>query len=101
MKRRVYDGTEKTRMATIVLRGTTSNHLDDLERAIHDGVNVVKSILKDPRLVPSAWASELELAKRVEIYGSGLKGLSQHAKNMGKRWRLYLGRWVDERGTKC
>jgi T-complex protein 1 subunit theta len=74
-----YDGTEKTRMATIVLRGATSNHLDDLERAIDDGVNVVKSILKDPRLVPGAGASELELAKRVEIYGSGLKGLNQHA----------------------
>jgi chaperonin GroEL (HSP60 family) len=50
MRRRVYAGTEKTIMATIVLRSTTSNHLDDLERAIDDGVNVVKSILKDPRL---------------------------------------------------
>jgi chaperonin GroEL (HSP60 family) len=70
---------EKTRTATIVLRGATSNHLDDLERAIDDGVNVIKSLMKDPRLVPGAGASELELAKRVEVYGSGLKGLSQHA----------------------
>jgi T-complex protein 1 subunit theta len=70
---------EKTKTATIVLRGATSNRLDDLERAIDDGVNVIKSLLKDPRLVPGAGASELELAKRVEVYGSGLKGLSQHA----------------------
>jgi T-complex protein 1 subunit theta len=70
---------EKTRTATIVLRGATSNHLDDLERAIDDGVNVIKSLMKDPRLVPGAGATELELAKRVEVYGSGLKGLSQHA----------------------
>ena len=34
---------EKTRTATIVLRGATSNHLDDLERAIDDGVNVIKA----------------------------------------------------------
>ncbi|KII95416.1 hypothetical protein PLICRDRAFT_693635 [Plicaturopsis crispa FD-325 SS-3] len=75
-----FDGKgEKTRTATIVLRGATSNHLDDLERAIDDGVNVIKSLLKDARLVPGAGASELELAKRVEVYGSGLKGLSQHA----------------------
>lgn len=72
-------GGEKTRTATIVLRGATSNHLDDLERAIDDGVNVIKSLIKDPRLVPGAGSSELELAKRVDLYGSGLKGLSQHA----------------------
>lgn len=70
---------EKTRTATIVLRGATSNHLDDLERAIDDGVNVIKSLMKDARLVPGAGATELELAKRVEVYGSGLKGLAQHA----------------------
>ena len=69
---------EKTRTATIVLRGATSNHLDDLERAIDDGVNVIKGLMKDPRLVPGAGATEVELSKRVEVYGSGLKGLSQH-----------------------
>jgi len=75
-----YDGqAAKTRTATIVLRGATSNHLDDLERAVDDGVNVIKSLLKDARLVPGAGAAELELAKRVEAYGSGLKGLAQHA----------------------
>jgi len=72
-------GEEKTRTATIVLRGATQNHLDDLERAIDDGVNVIKSLMKDQKLVPGAGATELELAKRIEVYGSGLKGLSQHA----------------------
>ncbi|KAF6748613.1 chaperonin Cpn60/TCP-1 family [Ephemerocybe angulata] len=70
---------EKTKTATIVLRGATSNRLDDLERAIDDGVNVIKSLMKDPRLVPGAGATELELAKRVDTYGRGLKGLSQHS----------------------
>jgi len=70
---------EKTRTATVVLRGATSNHLDDLERAIDDGVNVIKSLIKDPRMVPGAGASEMELAKRIDAYGSGMKGLSQHA----------------------
>ena len=70
---------EKTRTATIVLRGATANHLDDLERAIDDGVNVIKGLIKDARLVPGAGAAELELAKRVEAYGSTLKGLAQHA----------------------
>ncbi|KAJ8490116.1 hypothetical protein ONZ51_g2497 [Trametes cubensis] len=78
---------EKTRTATIVLRGATQNRLDDLERAVDDGVNVIKALLKDPRLVPGAGATELELAKRVEAYGSGLKGLSQHAV---RRWAQAL-----------
>jgi len=69
---------EKTRTATIVLRGATTNNLDDLERAIDDGVNVIKSLIKDPRLVSGAGATEMELAKKVDAYGSTLKGLSQH-----------------------
>ncbi|KAF8920002.1 T-complex protein 1 [Mucidula mucida] len=69
----------RSRMATIVLRGATANHLDDLERAVDDGVNVIKSLMKDERLVPGAGASELELAKRIEVYGNSLKGLAQHA----------------------
>ncbi|KAI0644997.1 T-complex protein 1 [Trametes meyenii] len=78
---------EKTRTATIVLRGATQNRLDDLERAVDDGVNVIKALLKDPRLVPGAGATELELARRVEVYGAGLKGLSQHAV---RRWAQAL-----------
>lgn len=78
---------EKTRTATIVLRGATSNNLDDLERAVDDGVNVIKALLKDGRLVAGAGATELELAKRVDTYGAGLKGLSQHGV---RRWATAL-----------
>jgi T-complex protein 1 subunit theta len=69
----------KTRTSTIVLRGATQNHLDDLERAVDDGVASLKALLKDPRLVPGAGATELALAGRVETYGAGLRGLAQHA----------------------
>jgi T-complex protein 1 subunit theta len=37
---------EETQTVSIVLRGATLNMLDDLERAIEDGVNVVKSLTK-------------------------------------------------------
>jgi len=36
-------------------------------------------LVKDARMVPGAGATEIELAKRVESYGAGLKGLNQHA----------------------
>ncbi|KAI5889844.1 T-complex protein 1 [Schizophyllum commune H4-8] len=70
---------EPTRTATVLLRGATANRLDDLERAVDDGVNVLKALLKDGRLVPGAGAAELELARRVDTYGAGLRGLAQHA----------------------
>ena len=34
---------EKTKAATVVLRCATANRLDDLERAVDGGVNVIKS----------------------------------------------------------
>ncbi|KAL8283198.1 hypothetical protein RQP46_005976 [Phenoliferia psychrophenolica] len=70
---------EATRTATVVVRGATTNQMDDVERAIDDGVNVVKGILKDARLVAGAGATELELAKRIAEYGEKTPGLAQHA----------------------
>jgi T-complex protein 1 subunit theta len=70
---------EITRTATIVLRGATQNYLDDLERAIDDGVSVIKAITKDSRLVVGAGATEMELLKRVLAIGEKTPGLLQHS----------------------
>jgi len=71
--------TAVTRTATIVLRGATQNHLDDVERAIDDGVNVIKAVTKDPRLVPGAGATEMQLIERVSAYADKTPGLPQYA----------------------
>ena len=52
-------------MATIVLRGSTTSMLDDLERAIDDGVNTIKTLCRDGRMVPGAGATEINLAKKI------------------------------------
>ena len=70
---------EATRTATLVLRGATQNHLDDVERAVDDGVNVVKAITKDARLVPGAGATETQLVERITAFGEKTSGLSQYA----------------------
>jgi T-complex protein 1 subunit theta len=74
---------EKTRTATIVLRGATANYLDDLERSLDDGINTVRILMRDGRLVPGAGASEIELANRVTSFGGKTAGLAQHSI---KRW---------------
>ncbi|KAF5473658.1 hypothetical protein F2P56_010257 [Juglans regia] len=53
-------------IATVILRGSTDSILDDLERAIDDGVNTYKAMCRDSRIVPGAAASEIELARRVK-----------------------------------
>ena len=70
---------EQTRTATLVLRGATQNHLDDIERAVEDGVNVIKAITKDTRLLAGAGAAEMELVERVSAYGEKTPGLAQHS----------------------
>ncbi|KAK5162477.1 T-complex protein 1 subunit theta [Oleoguttula sp. CCFEE 6159] len=70
---------EATRTATLVLRGATANHLDDIERAVDDGVNVVKAITRDARLVPGAGAAEMQLCERITAFGDKTSGLSQYA----------------------
>ena len=69
---------DKTPTATIVLRGSTAHDLDDLESDIDDGLNVIRSLLQDGRLVPGAGATELELARRVDVYGDKMKGQQRH-----------------------
>ena len=71
--------TAVTRTATIVLRGATQNHLDDVERAIDDGVNVIKAVTKDPRLVPGAGATEMQLIERISAFADKTPGLPQYA----------------------
>ncbi|CAL8134154.1 unnamed protein product [Prunus armeniaca] len=54
-------------VSTVLLRGSTNNILDDLGRAVDDGVNTYKAMCKDSRIVPIAAATEIELAKRYAI----------------------------------
>nr|CAG8579748.1 11153_t:CDS:2 [Entrophospora candida] len=59
---------ETTKTATIIIRGATQNHLDDIERAIDGGINIVKAIGRDNRLVPGAGATEMELLKQLVTF---------------------------------
>lgn len=38
-----------SRLATIVIRGATDNYMDDIERAVDDGVNTFKTLTSDAR----------------------------------------------------
>jgi T-complex protein 1 subunit theta len=74
-------GDKESRVSTIVIRGATDNYMDDIERAIDDGVNVFKGICKDGRLTAGGGATEIELARQVGEWGETHSGLEQYSIN--------------------
>ncbi|XP_059647312.1 T-complex protein 1 subunit theta [Cornus florida] len=66
-------------VATVVLRGSTDSILDDLERAVDDGVNTYKAMCRDSRIVPGAAATEIELARRLKELSLTETGMDQYA----------------------
>lgn len=69
----------ESRISTIVIRGSTDNYMDDIERAIDDGVNTFKGIVRDGKFLPGAGATEIELAQQLLQYADTLPGLEQYA----------------------
>lgn len=70
---------KESRIATIIVRGATDNFLDDIERAIDDGVNNFKCLSRDGRMVAGAGAAEMELSRQITQYSETCPGLDQYA----------------------
>merc|ERR1719198_1162156 len=50
---------------TIVLRGASKDVLNEIERNLGDAMNIVRTIMMDPRLVPGGGAIEMTLANKL------------------------------------
>ena len=68
-----------SKIATVVLRASTASLLDDLERAVEDGVHTARNVCKDGRLLPGAGACEMELSKRLHAFADASTGMEQYA----------------------
>ncbi|CAI5973223.1 unnamed protein product, partial [Closterium sp. NIES-65] len=66
-------------VATVVLRGSTDSILDDVERAVDDGINTYKALCRDSRVLPGGGATEIELARRLKQFARTQVGLDQYA----------------------
>jgi len=95
-------GTTESRISTIVLRGATDNYLDDLERAVNDGVNAFKAVTRDQKLLPGGGAVELELARQISNYGDTLPGLEQYSvKKYASAFEGFIKVFSDNSGMKA
>jgi len=71
--------TESSRLSTVVVRGPTQNILDDVERALEDGVNAYRALTRDASLVAGGGACETELTRRLLKVADECADIHQYA----------------------
>jgi thermosome len=64
---------------TIMIRGTTEHIVDELERAIKNGLGVVKALYESPLMVPGGGSVETELSKQLSQIATTVGGKKQIA----------------------
>lgn len=69
---------DNTKISTIVLRGTTNDMLDNMERVIEDGVNAFRSACKTPVYIPGAGATEMFISNQICAYAKTITTLDQY-----------------------
>ena len=72
-------GCQNPKALTILIHGGSEHVIDEIERAIKDGLGDVVSALKSGLIVPGGGAIEMELSRRLRIFSHGLKGREQLA----------------------
>ncbi|MDO8467553.1 MAG: thermosome subunit alpha [Nanoarchaeota archaeon] len=72
-------GCQNPKALTILIRGGTEHVIDEIERALKDGLGDIISSLKTGLIVPGGGAIEMELSKRLKEFSQGLSGREQLA----------------------
>lgn len=65
-------------ISTVIIRGSTPNIIDDIERSIDDAVNSFRILTEYPMLVPGAGATEMELSTRITKFAESRPGMDQY-----------------------
>jgi chaperonin GroEL (HSP60 family) len=72
-------GCRNPKSVSILVHGGTNHVLDEIERALADGLGDISSVLESGLIVPGGGAVEIELAKRLYEYAQSLTGKEQLA----------------------
>ncbi|MEM2093941.1 MAG: thermosome subunit alpha [Candidatus Bathyarchaeia archaeon] len=73
------EGCKNPRAVTILIRGGTEKVVDEVERAMHDTLCVVKDIMQRPMVVAGGGAPEIEVSSRLRKWAESLSGKEQLA----------------------
>lgn len=72
-------GCKNPKAITILIRGGTDHVIDEVERAIKDGLGDLAAVIKDQKVVAGGGAVEMELSKKLKEFSKTLKGREQLA----------------------
>ncbi len=72
-------GCQNPKALSILIHGGTEHVMDEIERALMDGLGDVVSSLKTGLIVPGGGAIEIEIARRLRQFGQTLTGREQLA----------------------
>ncbi len=72
-------GCKNPKALTILIHGGSSHVIDEMERALKDGLGDVANVVKYKKIVAGAGAIEMELSKRLKEFANSLKGREQLA----------------------
>jgi T-complex protein 1 subunit gamma len=62
---------------TIVLRGGSKDVLNEIERNLHDAMQVVRNVVYNPKLLPGGGATEMAVAVALHKKGQTIQGVQQ------------------------
>lgn len=79
------EGCKDPKSVSILVRGGTEHVVDELERAVHDGLSVISAAIEDGKMVAGGGAVEIEVAK----------GLREYAESVGGREALAINAFAD------
>jgi len=79
------EGCKDPKAVSLLVRGGTEHVVDEVERAVHDGISVVSAAIEDGKIVAGGGAPEIEVAK----------GLREYADTVGGREALAVNAFAD------
>ena len=72
-------GCENPKAISILIHGGSEHVIDEMERALKDGLGDVIAVIKNKKIVAGAGAIEIELSRRLKQFANKLEGREQLA----------------------
>lgn len=72
-------GCKNPKAITLLIRGGTDHVIDEVERAMRDGLGDLEAVMKDRKVVAGGGAIEIELSKKLREYAKTIRGREQFA----------------------
>ncbi|MHA2395912.1 MAG: thermosome subunit alpha [Candidatus Thorarchaeota archaeon] len=75
------EGTPKSSVVTLLVRGGTDHIVDEVDRALNDALYVVRDVVMHPKITYGGGALAAEMSKQLRDYAATLEGREQYAVN--------------------